>query len=109
MRDRLRALGLKARHDSQSLSLKDLDDICTLVAALAPTHFILPEAHSASADSSFEPVTPDTPHLEVQALLRQAHAMEYIALQLGELVKLKEEEVVRERWKAVPFVKDRSS
>lgn len=109
MRDRLRALGLKARHDPQSLSLKDLDDICTLVAALAPTHFVLPEAQGHAADASFEPVTPDTPHLEVQALLRQAHAMEYIAFQLGELVKLKEEEVVRERWKAVPFVKDRGS
>ena len=101
MRERLRALG-KARQDPSSLSLKEIDDICALVVKLGPTHPILPDLRglrSAAFLASFAPIAPDdTP--DTQALLRQAHAMEYIAFQLGELVRLKEEEAVRERWKA---------
>ena len=103
MRERLRLLGLKARQDPRSLSLKEIDEICLLVVKLGPTRPILPDLRalqSAAFSSSFTPITPDDgPRIETQALLRQTHAMEYIAYQLGELVRLKEEEAVRERWK----------
>lgn len=103
MRERLRVLGLMARQDPRALSLKEIDEICTLVVKLGPTRPILPDLQalqSAAFSASFTPIAPDDgPRIEAQALQRQAHAMEYIAFQLGELVRLKEEEAARGRWK----------
>ena len=103
-RARLRALGSKAERDPQSLSLKDLDDICDLVAKVcSPTAPIREPSTSAKPrlPEPFVPLVPE-PHLraELQALLRVAHAAEYVASHVYGVAKVQQEAALDAKWKA---------
>lgn len=102
-RARLRALGTKAEKDPRSLSLKDLDDICDLVAKVcSPTAPIREPAVAAKPrlPEPFVPLTPE-PHLraELQALLRVAHAAEYVASHVYGMAKAQQEVALDAKWK----------
>lgn len=86
-REELGRLGQKARADPKLLSLSDLDSICTLAAKLCPPTAPYNNKSASPPPEPFYPFVPE-PHTreDLQVLQRLAHAVEFLATRVDELM-----------------------